>query len=256
MGATKTIKNFGLIGKTLCYSFSKKFFDEKFSSLQLPHTFSNFEFADEKALGLFLLDEVFQLQGFSVTIPYKEIIIPYLDKLEESAKKTQAVNSVSVRDGKLIGYNTDSYGFSKALQPHLKKTHKKALILGTGGASKAVAYALTLLKIKCSFVSRKSQNPAILSYKELDKKIVDSHQIIINTTPLGTFPNITDCPNIPYQHITDQHIAFDLVYNPEETLFLKKAKQQGACIENGLAMLHLQAEKSWEIWNTVNPKNS
>ncbi len=250
MGTKETIKHFGLVGKTLGYSFSKKFFDEKFSSLQLPHSFSNFEFADEQALGMFLLDEVFQLQGFSVTIPYKEIIIPYLDKLDDSAKKTQAVNAVSVCDGKLIGYNTDSYGFSKALQPHLKETHKKALILGTGGASKAVAYALSLLDIEFSFVSRTPQKTAILGYEELDKKIINSHQIIINTTPLGTFPNITDCPDIPYQHITNQHIAFDLVYNPEETLFLKKAKKQGACIENGLAMLHFQAEKSWEIWNS------
>ncbi len=249
MGTTKTIKHFGLIGKTLGYSFSKKFFDKKFSTLQLPHTFSNFEFVDEQALGLFLLDEVFKLQGFSVTIPYKEIIIPYLDKLDDSVKKTQAVNSVLVQNGELIGYNTDSYGFSKALEPHLKKTHHQALILGTGGASKAVAHALTLLKIGYAFVSRKPQNKDILDYKELDKKTLDSHQIIINTTPLGTFPNITTCPEIPYQHITNQHIAFDLVYNPEETLFLKKVKQQGASTENGLAMLHFQAEKSWKIWN-------
>ena len=249
MGTKKALKHFGLIGKTLDYSFSKKFFDEKFSTLKLPHTFSNFEFADEQALGLFLLDDVFKLDGFSVTIPYKEIIIPYLDKLEDSAKKTQAVNSVSVNNGKLIGYNTDSYGFSKALEPHLKKAHNKALILGTGGASKAVAHALSLLKIDFTFVSRKPQNKNILNYTELDEKIISSHQIIINTTPLGTFPDTTNCPDIPYQYITSQYIAFDLVYNPEETLFLKKAKQEGASIENGLAMLHFQAEKSWKIWN-------
>jgi shikimate dehydrogenase len=199
---------------------------------------------------MFLLDEVFALSGFSVTIPYKETIIPYLDELDESAKKTGAVNSVHVKNGKLIGYNTDIYGFSASLEPLLQKPHQNALILGTGGASKAVAFALHLLKIKTTFVSRSPKDQVTLTYDNLDKKTVSKYQIIINTTPLGTFPNVSDCPDIPYQFLTNQHIAFDLVYNPEETLFLKKAKEQGCITQNGLAMLHLQAERSWGIWTT------
>jgi len=248
MGTTKTVKHFGLVGKVLGYSFSKKYFDQKFEALKLAHQFENYEFRDEQALGLFLLDEVFKLTGFSVTIPYKEVIIPYLDHLDESAQKTGAVNSVHINNGRLIGYNTDSFGFSNSLKPLLNKTHQTALILGTGGASKAIAYALNLLNISTTFVSRNPKEQNTITYKALNKSTILNHHIIINTTPLGTFPNVTDCPDIPYKYLNKQHIVFDLIYNPGETLFLKRAKEQGCITQNGLPMLHLQAEKSWAIW--------
>jgi len=240
----------GLVGQNLGHSFSKSFFHEKFNKLDLPfHTYSNFEFEDESALALFLLDEVFKLNGFNITIPYKETIIPYLDELDKSAKNIQAVNTVLVKKNRLIGFNTDVYGFETSLTPILTEIPKAALILGTGGASKAVAFALKLLGITYQFVSRFPKNNEFLAYENLDKDTFDVHQIIINCTPIGMYPNLNECPNIPYQYLNQDHIVYDLVYNPLESLFLKKAKYQGASIINGLLMLQFQAERAWEIWN-------
>jgi shikimate dehydrogenase len=208
----------GLLGRNISYSFSKHYFKTKFENENINNvTYSNF---DIEAITKFedIVKNTEGLKGLNVTIPYKEEVILYLDKLNKKAKAIGAVNTIKVtKKGKLVGYNTDCYGFIKSLKPYLKKRHKKALILGTGGAS----------------------------------KIIKKHQIIVNCTPLGTFPNVENCPNIPYEAITDKHILYDLIYNPEETTFLNYGKQKGAITINGLNMLKLQAEKAWSIWNIV-----
>ena len=241
-------KIFGLIGKSLKHSFSKKYFEKKFENLNLPFHYLNFELKTIDDLPS-LLSKNNELAGFNVTIPYKEAIVPFLDKLSTKAKTIGAVNCVKVlEDGKLMGYNTDAFGFKLSFEKHLKPYHKKALILGTGGASKAVAFALEELKIPYTFVSRRKETNQ-LTYDLINSTVLDNYQIIINTTPLGTFPNINECPKFPYQFMTKSHYAFDLIYNPSETKFLANSKAQGATIANGESMLIFQAEKSWEIWN-------
>ncbi|TPV32870.1 shikimate dehydrogenase [Paucihalobacter ruber] len=240
---------FGLIGRNISYSFSKQYFTKKFENEHLHCSYNNF---DLKEIIEFpnILSTHPKLKGLNVTIPYKEEIIPFLDNLSKNAKKIGAVNTIKIeKNGKLKGYNTDFYGFIKSLEPHLKPHHKKALILGTGGASKAVAFALKKLEIPYSFVSRNYSDHVNFIYENLNSPIIASHQIIINCTPLGTYPAVDACPNIPYEHITSKHLLFDLIYNPSETLFLKKGKQHGAQILNGLQMLELQAEKAWKLWN-------
>lgn len=242
-------RQFGLIGKNISYSFSKKYFTEKFTMGNLDdYTYENF---DLKSIDEFpeLIKNNPDLKGLNVTIPYKEVIIPYLDKLSKNATKIGAVNVIRfTKKGKLKGYNSDYYGFIKALEPLLESHHKKALILGTGGASKAVAFALEQLGILYTFVSRE-EKAGIIDYDRINATTFDNYQIIINCTPLGTFPNVKECPNLPYQFFTEKHIAFDLIYNPEETLFLKKAKKKGTTVKNGFEMLKFQAEKAWKIWN-------
>ncbi|HKJ06069.1 MAG TPA: shikimate dehydrogenase [Flavobacteriaceae bacterium] len=188
--------------------------------------------------------------GFSVTIPYKESIMRYLDELSPEAKEIGAVNCIKINSqNKLVGHNTDYYGFTNAITPLLKKNHKKAMILGTGGASKAIKYALKNMGITFTQVSRKTDNQ-YLNYNQLTEEILKEYTIIINCTPLGVHPNTEQLPDIPYQYITENHLMFDLIYNPSTTKFLKEGKKQGATIKNGLEMLQLQAEKSWEIWNS------
>jgi len=254
MGKSKsinTINKYGLIGKSLSHSFSESFFLEKFELLKLlNHSYKNYELSNEKDLADFLLEEALTLKGFNITIPYKESIIPYLDTICIEAEKIQAVNCVKIENGKLLGYNTDVFGFSESLKPLLKKHHKKALILGTGGASKAIVFVLNSLGIEYTIVSRTKKENSFLLYKEITKEIITSHAIIINCTPVGTFPNIDEFPLIPYEYMNESHIAYDLVYNPKTTSFLQKANKQGATILNGSQMLVLQAERSWEIWNT------
>ena len=250
MDTLKTKKKiFGLIGRNISYSFSAKYFAEKFAKLGVDYTYQNFDISSIKDLRS-ITDDTKKIKGLNVTIPYKEEVIPMLDSLSKTAKVIGAVNTITVsKKGKLKGYNTDHYGFKKALKPLIKKKiHKRALILGTGGASKAVAYALRKMKIEYDFVSRTATD-VIFSYNCLDREIFDDYQIIINTTPLGTFPNIEEHPPIDYSLFTPNHIAFDLIYNPEETYFLRKAKENGATIINGYKMLVYQAEKAWEIWN-------
>ncbi|ESU20537.1 shikimate dehydrogenase [Flavobacterium cauense R2A-7] len=242
-------KKFGLLGKNISYSFSKKYFTEKFAKINFTHySYKNF---DVESIVQFpeILANTKNLKGLNVTIPYKEAVIPYLTKLSKNAKIIGAVNVIKIaKNGTLKGYNSDFYGFKKALKPLLKKHHQRALILGTGGASKAVAYALRKLNIDYDFVSR---NPSEyqLGYEELTKELFSEYQIIINTTPVGTFPNIDECPPLDYSLFTENHIAFDLIYNPMETKFLRLAKEQGAKTKNGYDMLVFQAEKAWEIWN-------
>ena len=246
---TNKLKLFGLVGRNISYSFSAGYFKKKFEDLGLEGcTYTNFDLQNISDLPD-VIKENESVKGLNVTIPYKEEVIPLLDKLSKNAAIIGAVNTIIIsKKGKLKGYNTDHYGFKHALLPLLKEHHKKALILGTGGASKAVAFALRKLKIEYDFVSR-TATETIFAYSELDKDVFNDYQIIINTSPLGTFPNIDECPPIDYNLFTDRHIAFDLVYNPAETTFLKRAKQQGATTENGYAMLVHQAEKAWEIWN-------
>ncbi|KQB42064.1 Shikimate dehydrogenase substrate binding, N-terminal domain protein [Flavobacterium daejeonense] len=242
-------KRFGLLGRNISYSFSKGHFTKKFENEKYQgYTYENF---DIQEIGAFpdIIKNTENLSGMNVTIPYKEEVIPFLDKLSKKATKIGAVNTIKfTKKGKLKGYNTDYFGFLKSLKPLLQPHHKKALILGTGGASKGVAFALEELGIGYTFVSRKASEKAI-DYNQLNSDIFQEYQIIINSTPIGTSPNIEACPEIPYEFFTDKHIAYDLIYNPAETQFLKNAKERGAQIKNGLDMLIFQAEKAWEIWN-------
>lgn len=242
-------KRYGLIGKNISYSFSKNYFTERF--VQENWTNCSYENFDIQNISEFpkLIKDHPDLAGLNVTIPYKESVIPFLDKLSKKANKIGAVNVIRfTKKGQLKGYNSDCFGFKKALKPLLQSHHKKALILGTGGASKAIAFALEELDITPTFVSRQQQINT-LTYTQINKKVFDEYQIFINCTPVGTFPNIEEFLPIPYVFFTEKHIAFDLIYNPTETQFLKKAKENGAQTKNGLEMLVFQAEKSWEIWN-------
>jgi shikimate dehydrogenase len=239
---------FGLVGKNIDYSFSKGYFTDKFQQRNLlDYNYSNIDIQNIEEFPKYIKQNS-SFSGLNVTIPYKETIIPYLDKLSKRAAEIGAVNTIKItKSGKLKGFNTDYLGFKKSLEPLLNQYHQKALILGTGGASKAVAYALKKLKIPYLYVSRTADGEAI-SYNQITKNTFIEFQIIVNCSPVGTSPNSNLCPEIPYDFFTTNHIAFDLIYNPAETLFLKKAKEQGAVIKNGLEMLTLQAEKSWEIW--------
>ena len=244
------VKLFGLLGKNIEYSFSRGYFSDKFQNLKLKkHKYVNFDLGDIKNFPL-IIQQNENLKGFNVTIPYKEKVIPFLDKLDKTAKKIGAVNTVKLtKRGNLKGYNSDVVGFEKSIMPLLKNHHKKALILGTGGASKAIAYALKRNDIKYIFVSRNPEGRKEISYDKLNEEIIKKYAIIINSTPLGTSPNVEKCPNVPYQYISEKHILFDLIYNPATTTFLSKGKAKGATIKNGLEMLELQAEASWRIWN-------
>lgn len=242
-------KKYGLVGKNISYSFSKAYFAEKFERENYKnHTYENFDIQEIFGFPGILKNNP-DLKGLNVTIPYKEVVIPFLDKMSKNALKIGAVNTIKfTSSGKTKGYNTDFYGFKKSLKPLLKSHHQKALILGTGGASKAVAFALRLLEIDYVLVSRTPSEHTI-TYDEIDASTFEEYQIIINCTPLGTSPNVEVCPEIPYAYFTEKHIAYDLIYNPEETLFLKKAKENRATIKNGYEMLVFQAEKAWKIWN-------
>ena len=243
------IKRFGLLGRNINYSFSRGYFTDKFNNENFTGcTYENFDIEEIKAFSA-IIKSTSDLKGLNVTIPYKETVIPFLDKLSKKAAQIGAVNTIKItKKGKLKGYNTDYYGFKKSLEPLLQPHHKKALILGTGGASKGVAFALEELDIPYTFVSRETKENAI-DYNRINATTFDNYQIIINSTPVGTSPNVDAFPLIPYEFFTDKHIAFDLIYNPAETQFLKKAKEKGAQIKNGLDMLVFQAEKAWKIWN-------
>lgn len=240
---------FGLVGYPLSHSFSPRYFAQKFTQEQINDAeYLAFEEAD---LHGFLSNSRTneRLIGFNVTIPYKEGIIPLLDSISEAASYIGAVNTVKRNsNGQLTGYNTDVMGFQDSLEPLLKAHHTKAMILGTGGAAKAVHYVLKQLNISPLLVSRR-KGAGHVTYDQITPKMIENYPIIVNTTPLGMHPNTETFPALPYQAITPNHLAYDLVYNPEKTSFLDKAEQQGATIKNGLEMLHIQAEKSWKIWN-------
>ncbi len=249
-----TINNrtkFGIIGKDISYSFSRNYFQEKFKKLGLnAYKYYNFDIPEIEEFPFLLYHREDEFRGLNVTIPYKEAIIKYLDEIDAEAKKIGAVNTIKVTDdNKLVGYNTDVYGFQKSIEPLLKTHHKKALILGTGGASKAIAYVFNKLNIDYKFVSR-TVGENRFTYEILDTEIMDDYSIIVNCSPVGTHPAIENAPQIPYQYLSDKHLLYDLIYNPAETKFLQKGKKLGANIKNGLEMLELQAEKSWEIWHS------
>jgi shikimate dehydrogenase len=242
---------FGLVGKNISYSFSQKYFTEKFEEQGLTGLrYDNIDIPLIEEFPFVIYQKEEDFKGFNVTIPYKQSIIKYLDNIDDMAKEIGAVNTIKVSESnELIGYNTDVYGFQKSIEPLLQAHHKKALILGTGGASKAVAFGLKVLNIETKFVSRTSSDHSLL-YSVLDRSILEEYTVIVNCTPVGTYPNIEDLPSIPYQYLSEKHIVYDLIYNPSKTAFLKAGKQEGAVIKNGLEMLELQAEKSWEIWNS------
>ena len=242
---------FALLGKDISYSFSRGYFSKKFKKLGLEnYEYINLDLPKIEEFPV-AIKEISGLKGINVTIPYKQDIFSFLDKVDKTARRIGAVNTIKfTKKGHLKGYNTDVFGFENSLKPLLKKHHKRALILGTGGASKAIAYVLKKNNIKYKFVSRFPKGKKDISYNDVSGKILKKHQIIINCTPIGTSPNIEKSPNIPYQFITKNHLLYDLIYNPTETAFLAKGKEKGATIKNGLEMLELQAEKSWEIWNS------
>lgn len=244
------MKIYGLIGRSLGHSFSEKYFSEKFKRENIGDCqYRNFEIKNlEKEIPA--LKNNLELKGLNVTIPYKTDIISFLDEMCDECLEINAINCIKIKAGKWIGFNTDISGFEKSFQFHLKPGHKKALILGTGGASKAVAFVLQKRNIEFLKVSRgKNHLSSVISYDEISAKMMKECQIVINTTPAGTFPNINECPPLPYGSVTDKHYFFDLVYNPPKTLFLSLAEKQGAIIENGSQMLAIQAEESWKIWN-------
>ncbi|TAH18279.1 MAG: shikimate dehydrogenase [Cytophagales bacterium] len=249
------MRTFGLIGKKLTHSFSKRYFTEKFEKENIPDTtYQLFELPTIEEFPLLIKSQP-TLRGLNVTIPYKLEVLPFLNEIDAAAQRIGAVNVIKVNEqGYLKGYNSDYYGFKESLVNFLSNgsskpnlSNVKALILGTGGASKAVKVALEDLEINYSFVSRTPKNN--LAYSELNRDILSAYQLIINTSPLGMYPQVNDCPEIPYHFLNNQHYLYDLVYNPETTLFMQKGLAQGASVINGLAMLYLQAEKSWQIWN-------
>ncbi|MDD2983750.1 MAG: shikimate dehydrogenase [Crocinitomicaceae bacterium] len=240
-------QQFGLLGKRLDYSFSKSFFTDYFLKHQLEAVFSNLETSD---LATWMKsEEAQQLDGFSVTIPYKQEIIPFLDSLSPEAAAIGAVNVVQRKDGKLIGHNTDAFGFKQSIKPFLDFRHQKALILGTGGASKAIAYVLKNIGLDVLYVSRNPQGENQFGYEEVNEYMLKACKMIVNCTPLGTSPNLEEAPEIPFEFITNDHFVVDLIYNPEQTKLLREAANRGAITLNGLSMLKEQALKAWEIWN-------
>lgn len=242
-------RNFGLLGRNISYSFSRQYFSDKFRKEGLNATYVNFDLADISELQQ-VLDENPELEGFNVTIPYKEEVLPFLDLIDPIAEKIGAVNTVKIlKDGRLQGYNTDYVGFSEAIKPLLRPHHQKALVLGTGGASKAILYALNDLEILPLSVSR-TASEGRLSYSDLEEQVMTEHLVIVNCTPLGTSPATEVSPPIPFHLITEKHLVFDLIYNPPQTKLMRLAARQGARVSNGLKMLELQAEKSWQHWNS------
>jgi shikimate dehydrogenase len=251
-------KIYGLIGYPLTHSFSKKYFTEKFEKENITNCEYNlYSLSDIHQLPQLLKDNP-EIAGLNVTIPYKESIIPFLNELDPIAKTVGSVNCIKIEQDsrnkgiKLIGYNTDVFGFRQSIKPFLEKRHERAIILGTGGSSKSVAYVLKEIGLDCYFVTRHKSNksgPNIFSYEELNEYMLNAIKLIINTTPVGMFPNVKDAPAIPYDLLTSSHLLYDLIYNPAETEFLRKGKEKGTETINGLSMLHQQAEEAWRIWN-------
>ena len=239
----KAVK-FGLVGRNISYSFSKKYFEQKFQKLLLNnHSYEIFDTENlDHIKDLFATEN---LKGLNVTIPYKEQIIPFIDELSEEAQEIGAINCISIENGKTKGYNTDAFGFEKTLLLHQKEFQKTAIILGNGGAAKAVQFVLKKNNIPYMTVSRTTE----VNYENLTEDLVKENLIIIQCTPVGTFPNVEDCVAFPFEAITEKHLIIDLIYNPEYSKFIKKASEKGAKTANGLYMLEQQAEKAWEIWN-------
>ena len=240
------MKHFGIIGYPLHHSFSAQLFQQKFA---LEHIDAEYSMYPIECIEQFPdLTERISFSGMNVTMPYKQSVIPYLDALDETAQAVGAVNVIRFSQGRKIGYNTDVIGFMDAIRKLLLPSDVRALVLGTGGASKAVSYGLWSLGLETVLVSR-FERPGTIQYKDITPDVVREYKVIVNCTPCGMAPHFDECPAIPYCHITPKHLLFDLIYNPDETLFLKNGREQGAVTKNGLEMLLLQAEGAWEIWN-------
>ncbi len=244
---------FGIIGKPLTHSFSPVYFNQKFESENINAEYLKFELPDIGDL-MEVVAEYPNLSGLNVTIPYKQQVIPYLDEIDDDAKEIGAVNVIKITRGKgkdlrFKGYNSDCPAFANSLRPLLLPDSKKALILGTGGAAKAVRQGLINLGIEPVYVSRTARE-GVLTYEDLDETVMSEHTVIVNCTPVGMYPHEDKCPDIPYNLLTPKHICYDLIYNPDTTLFMKKASANGAIVKNGLEMLLLQAFESWQIWNS------
>ena len=243
---------YGLIGNPLKHSVSQGFFNDKFAAENIDAEYNNFEIPSIEAFKSIIKNNP-QLKGLNVTIPYKEQVIPYLDQLSENAQLIGAVNVVKIErakkgKAKLTGYNSDIIGFKDSIQPLLQPHHTKALILGTGGSAKAIYYGLKQLEVEGTYVTRKKTSSAELTYSEINEEVIKTHTVIVNCTPVGMWPHVEECPNIPYHLLTKEHLLYDLLYNPNETLFMKKGKELGAKVKNGLEMLLLQAFASWDFW--------
>lgn len=239
-------KLFGLIGKSLGHSFSASFFKDYFEKNNIDAQYSNFELAAIEDIQA-LFNE--NLAGLNVTFPYKESVLPYLDRLDESAAQIGAVNVIAFENGEKVGYNTDAYGFAQSIKPFLTFEHERALIFGTGGASKAVAHVFKQIGLDVFYISRNGlEANGVFSYEQINSHMVHACKVLVNCTPIGTFPNVTECIELPFEHLTPAHLVIDLVYNPAETQLMKRAKKQGAAVMNGLSMLQHQALKSYEIW--------
>lgn len=242
---------YGLIGYPLGHSFSRSFFNDKFKAEKIDAEYLNFEIP---SINQFtdIIDANPQLRGLNVTIPYKQQVMDYLDEVSPEARAIGAVNVVRVehngKNTRLIGYNSDIIGFTQSIEPLLQDHHKKALILGTGGASKAIRYGLEKLGLETVFVSRTIRDNCI-TYADITREVLEEYEVIVNCTPKGMFPHTDECPDIPYEHLTHRNLLYDLVYNPDETLFMKEGKKRGAVVKNGLEMLILQALASWDFWN-------
>lgn len=242
---------YGLIGYPLGHSFSIGYFNEKFDNENINARYINFEIPSIEDF-IEVIDSNPELRGLNVTIPYKEQVIPYLDSLSPEATAIGAVNVIRVthkgKKTQLKGFNSDVIGFTRSIEPLLERHHKKALILGTGGASKAIDYGLRSLGLETKFVSR-TKRDGILCYEDITADIIQEYNVIVNCTPLGMYPNVDSCPNLPYEAMDSHTLLYDLLYNPDETLFMTKGREQGAVVKNGLEMLLLQAFASWEFWN-------
>ena len=238
---------YGIIGFPLGHSFSRGFFTEKFTREGIDAQYLNFEIPDVAMLKDILRENP-ELRGLNVTLPHKQTVIPLLDELSDEAREIGAVNVIRVREGKLKGFNSDIIGFTESIRPLLQPHHKKALILGTGGASRAIRVGLSRLGIEWTYVTR-SPREKMLAYSDLTPEVMKEYSVIVNCSPVGMFPKVDQAPAIPYELLTPKHLLFDLVYNPEDTLFMQKGREQGAIVKNGLEMLYLQAVASWRFWN-------
>jgi shikimate dehydrogenase len=241
------MKKYGLIGRTLGHSFSKNFFTKYFDNQSIDAEYVNFELEQIQDVEHLIQTGI---QGLNVTIPYKSEVIPFLDELSNEALQIGAVNTIQFKAGKTIGHNTDAYGFQQSIKPFLTFQHERALILGTGGASKAVAYVLENIGIDVLYLSRAPQGAKQFGYDEANEHMIKACKLIVNTTPVGTFPNVDDFISIPFEALTEEHLVVDLIYNPAKTKFLEKSEAAGATILNGQSMLEQQALKAWEIWNS------
>jgi shikimate dehydrogenase len=241
-------KRYGLIGQSLGHSFSQSFFQNKFEKEGIQARYDNFEIQQVDGILELILNE--GLSGLNVTIPYKEQVMGLLDELDDVAQEIGAVNTIQIHQGKTKGFNTDAYGFQQSIKPFFRNIHERALILGTGGASKAVAYTLENLGVEVYYLSRDPRNNNEFHYTDANSIMINSFKLLVNTTPLGTYPNVDEVPPIPLDAFTPDHLVIDLIYNPEKTRLLAAAEAQGSDILNGLSMLKHQALKSWEIWNS------